>query len=44
MRLTVLRAYRFRFGFPYVVSLATRVHSLARSSKRNIRRWQYSPY
>ena len=40
-----MRACRFRFGFLYYrISLAANMHSLVRSSKRMLERWQLLSY
>ena len=40
-----MRACRFRYGFLYIrISLAANMHSLVRSSKRMLERWQLLSY
>ena len=39
-----LRTCWFPFGFPFELTFANRINSLARSSKRTLRHWQAYPY
>lgn len=40
----LLRTCWFPFGFPFGLTFANRINSLARSSKRTLRHWQPYPY